>query len=121
MKPPQRQSSQPPAPQSHQIIAASSWHGPLPDPGSLRQFKDIIPDAPQIIFNQFVEQGRHQRWLEKCGSALDFIVALAAVLIILAFALAAFVFFWRGNNVAGAAFMATPVIVALVKMIRARK
>lgn len=46
-------------------IEQEFYRGLLPHPKHLKEYADLYPDAPQIIFEQFREQGNHRRSIEK--------------------------------------------------------
>lgn len=41
------------------------WHGPLPHPQIVEEFRRLIPDAPERIFRQWEDQSRHRREYER--------------------------------------------------------
>ncbi|MEJ0093013.1 MAG: DUF2335 domain-containing protein [Methylocella sp.] len=41
------------------------WSGPLPPPGSLREFEMIVPGSAARIVRQFEDEAAHRRALEK--------------------------------------------------------
>ncbi len=45
-------------------FSSYTFQGPTPPPETLRQYAEIYPDAPRIIFQSFEEQGKHRRMLE---------------------------------------------------------
>jgi len=46
-------------------FSATAYSGPLPPPEILEKFKEIHPDAPEIIFGTFKKQSEHRMYLEK--------------------------------------------------------
>lgn len=40
------------------------WQGPLPSPQSLEEFRKIVPDAPERIFQQWEQEAAHRRAYE---------------------------------------------------------
>ncbi|GAB3845818.1 DUF2335 domain-containing protein [Nesterenkonia populi] len=51
----------------HKIGAlfARQYSGPYPPPDYLEQYGRIVPNAPELIFEQFARQGDHRREIEK--------------------------------------------------------
>lgn len=45
--------------------------GPLPSPRILREFRDLYPDAPRIIFEEFEAQSAHRRKIEEAVIATN--------------------------------------------------
>jgi uncharacterized membrane protein len=43
------------------------WQGPLPSPQALAQFKDLLPDAPERIFEQWEAESAHRRNYENAA------------------------------------------------------
>ncbi|MBY0256124.1 MAG: DUF2335 domain-containing protein [Methylobacterium sp.] len=41
------------------------WQGPLPPPATLEQFREILPDLPRQIVEQWREESQHRRKLEE--------------------------------------------------------
>ena len=121
---PTSSSPQPPAvgvPERRVSVQVSQWIGPLPAPQDLAAYQTVDKDAPRMILEEFQKQGAHSRWLAKVGTILDFLLALMPVVILFLFFVAAVYFFVKGNNWAGSAFMAPPVIVAIAKSLNVRK
>lgn len=48
-------------------FSRSRFSGPLPPPEVLQQYKDIYPNAPELIFKNFSQQAEHRQSLEKVG------------------------------------------------------
>lgn len=62
--PPARQDQRPQAPQS-EIVRQDFWQGPLPPPGALEQFRQLVPDAPERIFDEWQREAAHRRKIEE--------------------------------------------------------
>lgn len=45
------------------------WQGPIPPPAVLREFGEIVPDAPERILRQWENESAHRRAMER--GALD--------------------------------------------------
>ena len=41
------------------------WQGPLPPPSALEEFKRLVPDAPERIFQQWEAEAAHRRAYEQ--------------------------------------------------------
>ena len=52
-----------------------SYQGPIPDPESLRKYKEIEQSLPDRMFNQVEENGRHRRKMEE--KTVDAAITLA--------------------------------------------
>lgn len=52
---------------SRQIVQ-TTWHGPLPPPETLEQFKRLVPDAPERILRMAEEEARVRREIMKRDS-----------------------------------------------------
>lgn len=45
-------------------VSAHTFRGPTPPPEILREYAELYPDAPRIIFESFERQGIHRREME---------------------------------------------------------
>jgi uncharacterized membrane protein len=43
---------------------AAFWQGPIPPPAVLREFGEIVPDAPERILRQWENESEHRRRME---------------------------------------------------------
>jgi uncharacterized membrane protein len=87
-------------------LQQSSFRGPLPHPEHLREYADIYPDAPRIIFGMAERQSDHRQGLEKYALRHSTIRAygglVAGVIVALAGLAAAVVVAIYASAVAGA-------------------
>lgn len=72
------------------FTSSHKYSGPIPPPSFLREYAEIYPDAPQIIFNMAQSQSEHRQGLERfslrhttirayAGLGVGMIVALAGL------------------------------------------
>lgn len=70
------------------MATLTGWKGPLPPPGALQAFEDIVPGAASRIVGEFEKEAEHRRGLERAqanfvrwdthiGQALAIVFALA--------------------------------------------
>ena len=74
-----------------------------------------------MILHEFQKQGRHTRLVQLTATFLDFILALAPIIILIGVLAASVIFFAKGNNWAGGILAAPPLIVAISKSLPVRK
>lgn len=60
-------SSDPPQGQSRHVVVEATWSGPLPDPGALAQFNNIVPDGAERIFKMAEEEQAFRIKIETAG------------------------------------------------------
>lgn len=99
----------------------SSWTGPMPSPQDLREYQQLIPDAPERMLQIHESQtlGAAAR-LDKHSARQDKLVdaeiaeakagRTAAVSLMILCMIPSIVFFALGNNIAGCAFLSLPVL-----------
>ncbi|NOZ73082.1 MAG: DUF2335 domain-containing protein [Chloroflexi bacterium] len=69
----------------------SHYSGPLPPPEILAGYNEVVPDSASLLIEQFLEQGRHRRELEKFvvtndvkranwGLVAGFIISMVSIL-----------------------------------------
>lgn len=81
-----------PQPQKAQVISAQQleFKGPIPPPEIFRQYREVIPDAPERILKVFEEDSQHTREMQKAALTAEtqrdaraqwmaFIIILAAL------------------------------------------
>jgi uncharacterized membrane protein len=49
-------------------MISAHWSGPLPPPGELQAFEDIVPGGAERIFKQFEDEAAHRRAMEKANA-----------------------------------------------------
>lgn len=97
--------------------SASSFSGPLPDPGTLEKYDQLVPGAAQLLFDLFAEQSRHRHVLENRVTISDgkrsWVGLLSANLVAFAHLAAGAGLVYAGHDEAGGA-IATVSVVGLV-------
>lgn len=107
---------------SRHIMQQRIWSGPLPPAEELEKFAQLLPDAPERIFQQWEKESEHRRNYE--AKALEANIKdgkrgrdAAATFIFLAMALAAFALWmghpWVGTIIGGATIVS--VVGAFLK------
>ena len=73
---PQQSSGGNPQPQKS-VVKYLHWEGPLPPPQLLQQYRDVAPNAPQLILEAFQKQGNHRRFIEKWMAVSPFLLRIS--------------------------------------------
>lgn len=89
--------------------------GPLPDPATLEAYDRIVPGGAERIFRAmertiYGEESRRDRALT-AAVRTSYIGQVVAALLAVGLVAVAVFFFFKGNNVAGVAFMSVPAVM----------
>ncbi|MGP5389825.1 MULTISPECIES: hypothetical protein [Glutamicibacter] len=102
----------------------SSWTGPMPSPQVLREYQEIIPDAPERLLKIHESQtlGYSERQDKLVEAQISEAAAgrTAAVSLMVLCMIPSIVFFALGNTVAGCAFLSLPVLGFLKSLLPER-
>ena len=100
-------------------IIKQEFHGPLPPPGTLAQYNEIIPNGAERIMVMAEEQSKHRRELEKIALKTDsrnsFLGVLSAFILGLATIIAGAIVILRGYSWPGA-LLGSAGLVGLVSV-----
>jgi len=71
----------------NKVSVRSIYSGPLPPPGMLKAYNDVVPGSGNDILNEFKKQGKHRRFVEKLivFGKLFFIPVVPLLIILVAF------------------------------------
>jgi uncharacterized membrane protein len=69
-------------------ITSVSWQGPIPPPGAIREYNEIVENGAERIFAQFEKETEHRHKLETRQQFFPFVDQLVARATALIFALA---------------------------------
>lgn len=97
------------------------WSAPMPDPGTLAQYEQVLPGAAERILRAFesttVDASKRDDeitgavvWVRRTGAGWAFLLLFGCFT-------AAVTFFALGNPAAGAAFIGAPVLIGIVSML----
>lgn len=92
------------------MLKRKFWSGPLPPPETIREYQQMIPDAPERVFRQYEKEATHRRTVEKRAQW----ITAAATLGTLGLAFASRVNSLIANIVAGVAIVAIATIIGLL-------
>lgn len=53
-----------------------SFSGPLPDPGTMKRYADIIPNFPERVVSEWEAEGKHRRSLERVALIADIVITV---------------------------------------------
>ncbi len=107
------------------VGVAATFSGPIPSPGILKQYNEIVPGAAERILKMAEEQSAHRRQLEtKAVDSMSLNAMLgtaAGLLIALAFAAVAAYCIYKGANLTGLAMVIGDIAALLLAYLNGKK
>ena len=84
-----------------QLLLEVSWQGPLPPPGIMRGYEEVMPGASEILFGAFKDQANHRMREESSSSFRRYVLNLLTLAISGAAMVLGFIFDypWHGVSV----------------------
>lgn len=114
-----------PAERRQVMMQSASYAGPIPPPGLLKAFDDVVPGSADRIITQFEEQGRHRRKQEDRVIASNISQAargqILAFIIFMTVALGGGFLIYVGRSIEGSGALFTGVASAIWALRGARK
>jgi uncharacterized membrane protein len=64
-----------------QLTIATAHSGPLPSPGTMREYEQVVPGLPKILIDEFQKETQHRRFMQKGGLFGSLSIAALSIIV----------------------------------------
>ena len=76
------------------IQSRETFVGPLPPPWIIREYKELYENAPEIIFNEFQNEAKHRRQIERGIASSEVYIRVLGQFVVYGIAISGLIVSW---------------------------